>query len=127
MNEKELAEFIHKNQLVSIMNDTKWRELILSITADDNFDPSVNIKYLDDNENNNLFSTVWWEEVESYGYKAIEWIKINPIKETYQGRLIENKKEDFSSLIQSALDKYNIPYELEEGVFCINGYLKTRK
>ena len=126
MKEDEIFKYVSEHQLVSIMNNTKWKELVQAITADPEYNPSVNIKYIFDKENNGKFSPVWWNEVERDGFKLIEWIEINPIKEEWIGAIVPPKTTDFSDFVKLALDKYGIPYEREVKVFKIWGYRRTK-
>jgi len=121
---KELFNIIQNGNYFPRLNTTKWREIVLVLTNILDYDPNVNIKLLTDKDNNGSFSPVWWSEVERDGFEYIEWLKINPIKRTYVGRLVKDKKEDFSKIIKQGLDKYTIPYEMENEIFVIYGYVK---
>lgn len=125
MQEDEISKFVFDRQLASVMNNTKWKELVSAITSDPEFDPPVNLKLLWQKENNGKFSPVSWQEIERDGFKTIEWIEIKPLKEEYMGRLIPNKVTDYTEFIRTGLEKHSIPYELNEGIFKINGYAKT--
>lgn len=122
MEKDILKKYIVDNQLTSCMNNTKWIELIEVITSDSEFDPRVKIKYLTDKDNQGEFSTVWWENVERFGFDSIEWIEINPIKEILIGRLVAPKTIDFSHFIKNGLDKHTIPFEINDGIFKIFGF-----
>lgn len=122
MRHDSIRKYIAEQQLTSNMNNTKWKELIKEITSDTEYDPRVNIKYLMDKDNNGKFSTVWWDEVEQYGFDSIEWIEINPIKEISIGRLVAPKTIDYSDFIKKRLDKQTIPYEIIDGIFKVYGY-----
>lgn len=126
MKEDEVFKYISDHQLDSIMNNTKWKKLVKEINADPNYRPSVNIKYIFDRENNGKFSPVWWEEVERDGYKLIEWIEINPIKEERIGALVPPKVTDHTDFVKSAIEKHGIPYEVNGKVFKIWGYRRTK-
>jgi len=124
--DKRLSDILIKNNYSPRLNTTKWREIVSLLTTIPNYNPNVNIKLLTDESNNGLFSPVWWSEIElQVGFEYIEWLKINPIKKTYIGRLVEDKKEDFSEIIKKGLDKYTIPYEMENEIFVIYGYIKN--
>ena len=124
--DKRLSDILIKNNYSPRLNTTKWREIVTVLTTIPNCNPNVNIKLLTDESNNGLFSPVWWSEIElQVGFEYIEWLKINPIKKTYIGRLVEDKKEDFSEIIKKGLDKYTIPYEMENEIFVIYGYIKN--
>ena len=90
MNKKEL-DFINKNQLVSFMNKTKWRQLAVALTSNKNFKPKIKLQYLDDNIKT-AFSFLDWEWI-IYGETAcIRTMEIDPIKRIYQGHLINDNK-----------------------------------
>jgi len=104
------------------MNNTKWERLISKVILNDTFEPRVNIKFIFDTKVSNVFSIVHWDEVRLEGYKLIEWIKINPIKEEYLGTLVEPKYTDYSQLIETKLIQNHIPYEYDDKVFIVYGY-----
>lgn len=107
------------------MNNTKWKELVSAITSDPNYSPEVNIKYLFSEEVSNSYSSVWWDEVENEGFEIIEWIKIRSTKEEFQGRLVDPKTTDHTDFITKGLNAHNIPFEFENGIFTIHGYLRN--
>jgi len=64
------------------------------------------------------FATPFW---------AIEWIRVVPKKqEIHRGRLVEPKiskvLDDATDQFVEILERYNIPYEEENGVYTIYGY-----
>lgn len=59
MKEDEVLKYVFEHQLVSTMNNTKWKEMVKEITADPNYNPAVNIKLIFDKENEGKFSPVW--------------------------------------------------------------------
>lgn len=126
MKEDEVFKYISGHQLDFIMNNTKWKELVKEINADPNYSPSVNIKYIFDRENNGKFSPVWWEEIERDGYKLIEWMEIDPIKEEPIGALGSPNVTDYTDFLKRAIEKYGIPYEVYGKVFKILGYRRTK-
>jgi hypothetical protein len=124
--EEEIFKYITNHQLSSCMNNTKWKELVSELTSIECYEPLVNIKLIFDNENNNDFSHVWWDEVERDGFELIEWIQIKPFKIEKVGRLIEPKKTDFTEFVKKALDKHNIPYNYGNEVFTVQGYKRMK-
>ena len=123
--QKEILQLIQKMQLTSCMNNTRWRELVAVITFREDFDPPVRIKYLLEEKPSSGFSTVWWDEVQQIGFEVIEWIQIQPWREEHRGRLIKPQVIDYSEFIKHALERQNIPYELEAGIYTVYGYKKT--
>ncbi len=124
--DKRTRNYIFENQLASCMNTTKWKKLVAEITANETYDPLVNIKLIFDIENNNSFSPVWWNEVERDGFELIEWIQIQPFKTEKGVRLISSTQIDYTEFIQKGLNKHNIPYEYDQGVFTIYGYKRMK-
>jgi len=98
------------------MINTKWRELVNVINSNDDFVPLVNIKLIREDSNNGKFSLVWWDEVESDGFRLIEWLDINPIKEEFVGRIVKPKLTDYSKFIENGLKKHTIPYEIDDEI-----------
>ena len=125
---KKLTKYIYENGYSSLLNNTKWKEIVAVLENIENYNPRVYIKYIleteIDNKSKISYHPVWWSEVECEGFEYIEYLEINPIKETYIGRLIEKRKEDFTRIIQRGLDKYTIPYENDSGIIKIYGYRK---
>jgi hypothetical protein len=125
MEEKTL-KYITDHQLLSCMNNTKWKELASEITSIEDYELLVKIKLIFDKENDNGFSPVWWDEVESDGFELIEWVQIKPFKIEKAGRLIEPKKTDFTESVKKALAKHNIQYEYDSSVFTVHGYRRMK-
>jgi hypothetical protein len=121
-----VQRYIEEHQLVSIMNNTKWRELVAAITSEGSFDPPVKIRYIFDADNVGGFSPVWWEEVEADGFEQIEWLMISPVKEVPVGALVGSKQTDYTDFIRSGLDKHSIPYTLTAGIFLVKGYIRPK-
>ena len=78
--DKFISDIISEKNLSSQMNNTKWKELVDSITSNSDFNPDVNIKFLFDQENNGKFCPVWWSEIERDGFERIEWIELELIR-----------------------------------------------
>lgn len=124
--EPKIAKYILDNQLSSHMNYTKWKELVQEITSIEGYEPLVNIKLIFETENNNSFSPVWWNEVEKDGFELIEWMQIKPFEIENLGSLIEQKITDYTEVVKKGLNKHNIQYEYENGIFTIYGYKKMK-
>ena len=119
MNET-LLNYINSNQLISYMNTTKWKKLINAI---ENINPEIRYKIVYDNEPDG-FSLVWWHEILQI-LPQIEWLEISPIKKTYIGQLVKDKKIDSSVKIKHILDDKHITYELVQNNFRIYGYKRA--
>ena len=68
-----------------------------------------------------------WHEAYVYeglfnGAFALEWVKIRPCTQKVRGKLIAPEIIDAGKELEDILKKYSIPYEEENGVYCIYGY-----
>ncbi|MFT5819639.1 MAG: hypothetical protein ACI8ZM_000864 [Crocinitomix sp.] len=122
-DENPTQKIISNRQLSSRMNNTKWKKLLHSLKANPNFNPDVNIKFLDETHNKGKFSPVWWSEVEEIGFVRIEWLEIRTYTEENQGRLIEPKRIDYSEFIILCLKSASIDYFQENDVIRVNAYI----
>lgn len=131
---KKALNIIRDRNLCSYMNNTKWNELRMAMLNEMPFPPAYIIKYLFEDEcpqEKNFQSDVWyfgdWNEgltFEDYfnGGFAIEWIKIRPRYLKHRGVLIDPEIIDATEKFEEILIQYNIPFEEENGVYCIYGY-----
>jgi len=56
---------------------------------------------------------------------CIEWIEIDPVKSERIGRLVPDKKTDYSEFVVSVLLKNNIPYSINGPNYKVWGYANT--
>jgi hypothetical protein len=124
MQNDKLTEFLFANQLSSVMNKTKWRELAQEMTSRPEFNPEVRIKFLHQEDAGNGFYHLDWTWIKSGMTRRIEWMEIDSTRRTYVGQLVDKSTFDFSSWVRQALRKHSIPFDEAEGIFRINGYLK---
>jgi len=119
----ELKNYLTKNGLFSFMNNTKWKKIIHEINSKDGYEPQVNIEYVMNHKNwKELYSKVWWNEVEKEGFEYIKVLRINPIEKIHRGKLIEDKIMDHSEFITQSLKKHNVSIEKIDGIFLVYGY-----
>lgn len=128
---KKILKIVEQRQLCSYMNDTKWSELRKAVLEEMPFSPPFTIKWVYDSANpDSLQEDVYylgdWQE--ALGHEdhvhgiAIEWMKVRPRYLKHQGKLMPPEVIDASEQFENILINHNIPYEVEEGVFCIYGY-----
>lgn len=125
MNSENL-KYIQENSLASFMNKTKWRELAIGLTSNVSFEPKVSVKILRE-RNASGFSLLDWEWVKYGNSSCIEWIEIDPVKSERIGRLVPDKKTDYSEFVVSVLLKNNIPYSINGSNYKVWGYANTSK
>lgn len=90
---QKIRRIVEQRQLCGYMNDTKWNELRRALSFHDRV----------------------------HGI-AIEWMKIRPRYLKHRGKLIPPELVDASTEFEGILDKYHIPYEEQNGTYCIYGY-----
>lgn len=132
----KVKNIIQNKGYVSIMNNTKWKELKKGVSELPFLPPFV-IKAVDEEEteyhqflHDEYRSGDWGLYLDNYlggdiyavPYYAVEWIKIRPRILEHQGRLVESKVIDESEEFLVMLKKYNIPYVVQGEVYIIYGY-----
>lgn len=129
---EQVMEIVHKRNLTSYMNQTKWKEFLHAMTEEM---PIENVPYdyktlFEDNH-----ETLFWGrssyDIESFNYydfKSIEWVKVKPRFEEHihQGRIMDDKivQYDVETEFLALMDKYHIAYEYDsaEDLYVIYGY-----
>ena len=125
---EKIRLIVEERGLYSLMNNTKWKELISAIKEKT---PNIPIKYKTLFEEDT--SAYYWtmagdEHFEYLNMKSVEWFRISyKIKEIkHRGRLIEDKViiYDKRAEIYEILKNFNIPYEYDEieNAFVVYGY-----
>lgn len=115
-----ILKMIDDRNLVSAMNNTKWKRLAQAITTDREFEPFASVKDLDEAESDG-FSLLDWKFSE-FNPALIEWVDIDPIKRKRVGGLIPDIETDVSSYVLAALKTSNVPYSIEDGMYRVWGY-----
>ena len=133
---------VQKRNLTSYMNSTKWNELRYAVLNDElPFHPPFIVKTLFDDatqaDNDFLKGDVWylgdWYEGLTYydsfpeistfnmGF-LIEYIKVRPRYLKNRGALIAPEVVSCEDEFVSILNRYNIYFELKDGIYTIYGY-----
>ena len=128
---EQVLQIAAQKGLASVMNDTKWIELKKAV-ATLPFPPPYIVKCITEED---CRATEQFDKVPryigdwSYYYEegmppffTIEWIKVLPKYGKYRGRLIADEIIDETPELIAILQKYNIPYYEENGIFTIYGY-----
>lgn len=116
-----LFRIIQQRQLTSVMNQTKWRQLVQELSLSEQYNPQVRYKTIQSPQLYG-FSHVWWDELLQIS-ASIEWLDINPLKSEYQGRLLPSKITDYSAETETAIRRAKVPFTREENCFRIWGYI----
>jgi len=126
MRNDKLTQLIFDQQLISVMNRTKWRELAKALTSNKELTPDVKLGYLDGYESTS-FCSLDWEWVKFGESRVIKWLEISPVRRDYIGRLVKEQETDFSDWVRSSLAEYTIPFTESGGTFRIDAYLQPNK
>ena len=121
---ERLERCIQREQLVSVMNDTKWRELQAAMTS---IQPRYRVKCLSDRSDQEALQS---ERDWAYHlplYRWIEWVEIDPICRERRGRLLPDIEHDMAPQILALLRERSIPHEMQSGGIWIYGYRRTAR
>lgn len=108
--DKRILEHVQREGMASLMNSTKWK---------------VRVKYLLDEEPCSGFTHLDWEWVKHGETSILEWLEIDPVYKTFQGRLIPEKEEDLSEAIFAALKAVGVPFSMEGKLYKVWGYVRA--
>ena len=111
------------------MNDTKWKELQNAV-GDLPFPPPYVLTRVGEEkcvchvfDQDVWYVGDWSDEALLWGdFYAIEWMKVRPRRKEHRGRLVSGKILDETEAFCAILQKFNIPFEEENGAFIIYGY-----
>lgn len=135
-HKEKIMSIITSRGLCSTMNDTKWRELKMGVSAIP-FCPPFIIKTVDEEETayhqfdeDVSFHGDWGLYLEDYlggdmyatPFYAVEYIKVRPRYKKHRGRLVSDEIIDETMEFLAILERYNIPFEASNGTFIIYGY-----
>jgi hypothetical protein len=123
-DEKRLTRYIECHQLVSAMNDTKWRETIACLESIPGYrvdefrvrcvrDPAGAVGSLDRSFPHHIPT-----------YRSIEWLDVAPVVRRQSGAVDRGKGQDFTAAILAALTPISVPISLEDGYIRIWGYYR---
>lgn len=130
-DKQKVRDEVQRRGLYSVMNDTKWKELIESLESLP-FKPAYQYKgVLQDKadpetlEEPPYYLGDWGPEgLEPFFH--IEWLKIRPRLSKHQGRLLQPAVIDISDEFVEILEKTGIPFCLDGQDVCIYGYASAR-
>ena len=119
---ERLDRYIAREQLASVMNETKWLELRHLMLTQAPFRPRWRTKCLR-NE-----SPSGWDSDRYYHlpqpFKVIEWLEIDPMQSTRIGHLVPDQQVDHRDALLHLLASKSIPHEVANGYIKIRGYLR---
>lgn len=122
---ERLVRHIAREQLVSVMNDTKWAKLQTLMLELEDSRPPFRVRCLGDKGEWLLDQRESWDYDWNYhlpAYIAIEWLDIDPAKSQRDGRLVGNKKTEHNATIIDLLKMNHIPFSIEGDSIRVWGY-----
>lgn len=129
-------QIIRERQLWSLMNDTKWRELQVAMRTEMPFAPPYILKIISEEicleepyfQKDVSYLGNWDDEILCWGeFYWIEWVKIRPRYLKFRGKLIAPALLDATEQFLEILHRLNIPYDVEDDMYCIYGYKEPMK
>ncbi|MHC9160393.1 MULTISPECIES: DUF6678 family protein [Exiguobacterium] len=133
MNRREELQYIERQQLTSVMNETKWKRLNRAVSEELTYAPPYQIKYLREDtlfpsDSLSEYEILWgeWDEIwlES-PLRSIEWIRLRPSVLLYKGVILDPDVCDLSTELISILEREKIPFILESETIQIFGYVRN--
>lgn len=127
-NKARVMKTLAERNLVSVMNDTKWRELQDAVINTILFPPPYQAKYLlEDRLYPEEFETdvsYWGDWIEGIvPFYSVEWIRVRPRYLKHRGRLVSPEVIDITDEFVKLLKELSIPYRLENDTYIIYGYV----
>jgi len=122
-SEERLAHYIERHQLVSAMNNTKWREVVAMLQSMPGFHVEFRVRCVQDL----LDAPVHRERSLPWhvpAYKAIEWLDIDPVISWPSGALDCGRGRDFTEAVLTALKAIPVAVSLADGYSRIWGYYR---
>ena len=119
---ERLDHYMLHEGLISLMNDTKWREARSII--EDIFDSNLRFRTKDVRGAEPPPSGWWGWDFEHHmprTYNWVEWMEINPVVRLYQ----QEAAQDYTEAVTKAFRAKNIPFYLVGPVIRIQGYVRT--
>ncbi|WP_144511009.1 DUF6678 family protein [Bacillus sp. FJAT-22090] len=127
-NKLRVIKTVAEKNLVSIMNDTKWRELQDAVINNLLFPPPYQAKYLledilhpEEFESDVWYWGDWKEGIEPFYH--VEWIRVRPKYLKHRGRLVSPELIDITDDFIKLLKELSIPYQLDDDTYYIYGYI----
>src|SRR6266542_2970597 len=130
-SKKQIDAEVARRGLVSIMNDTKWRELQKAVRAELAFAPPYQLKViLNPHPEPGQFDTDVdhlgdWSDECLFPFYEIEWIRIRPRSLRRRGRLVAAEVRSVESEFLAILYRYDIPFRRDESSIWIFGYASS--
>lgn len=127
-NKARVMKTVAERNLVSVMNDTKWRELQDAVINTLLFPPPYQAKYLLEGR---LYPEEFETDVSYWGdwiegivpFYSVEWIRVRPRYLKHRGRLVSPEVIDITDEFVKLLKELSIPYRLENDTYIIYGYV----
>jgi hypothetical protein len=118
-----LRRHIQREQLASVMNDTKWERLIAVIDS-----LSFEVRFRCQDVRAPLAQQGGWDSdryhVLGGDLVAIEWLEISARVEIHRGQLIAPEVQERSAELRKALAAANVPFSIENGNVRVWGYTR---
>jgi len=125
-DELRFRHYLERKNLASLMNDTKWRELIAAIQSIDGYPPRFRVKCVRDREPD----ADRWDLSFPFHvprFREIEWLEFDPLVQTRSGAITSGPGEDFGQRIESRLAHANVPFQRVGNAIRVVGYARPAK
>ena len=121
---ERLDRFLLRQNLTSLMNDTKWRETMRLISEVIGNRVRFRVSYFSEPRKGSWSSG--WPYHAPQLYKATEWMEINPVIVRRPDSAFPLEEIDLTEPFTRALQSKSIPFHVQDdGVIRIQGYLRN--
>lgn len=120
-DDQRLARYLERENLASLMNDTKWREVIDAIQGIERYVPRFRVKCVKDAQEP---ARDRWDgsfPLHVPTFRHIEWLEFDPMVRT------RIPPEDFTERLELALAAIGVPVERVGGAIRLIGYWRPAK
>jgi hypothetical protein len=125
--EKDIRAIINRKFSASLMNNTKWAELVNALC---DLHLMFTIQFVDVEQP--LQGGGFWSATPRYWdgpfgpflTLSIEWLDINPIRHVPQGRLLAPKRIDHTDEVEDRLQRIHVPYRKEGQHIRVTGHVR---
>lgn len=121
---ERLERYILREQLISVMNDSRWRRLIAVLN-----DLPISCTFRRKDVREPMWEDAQWDSdfhhVFGGSWASIEWIEINAKIEKPRGQLVPPSIDDRTDELQNALRQARVPFTVEHGNTRVWGYTRS--
>lgn len=122
----KVRQEVERRELVSLMNNTRWRQFQKAMEEELPFPPLYIRKDILNEAHRNLTEDGYGVGDYREGllpFYSIEWIEVRPRILQHEGQLVKPHIESIENEFVAVLHRYRMAYKIENGTYFIYGYI----